>query len=146
MNTPPQESPSGSAKPLVLLVDEIDTLQGDPLPFEEGFPGAAFVLAFRALPVILVVSALAALLTHWRILPLVIRGFGRFLERSFRAGGLVRLVSAANVLVGMIEAPLLGVPTCPFCPARNSSCWRSARRASWPGFWPPVSRARSPAS
>ena len=51
-------------------------LGGAPLPFEESFPGAAFVLAFRALPIILVVSALAALLTHWRILPLVVRGFG----------------------------------------------------------------------
>ena len=85
-------------------------LGGGPLPFEEGFPGASFVLAFRALPIILVVSALAALLTHWRILPLVIRGFGRLLERSFRVGGPVGLVSAANVLVGMIEAPFLVRP------------------------------------
>ena len=85
-------------------------LGGGPLPFEEGFPGASFVLAFRALPVILVVSALAALLTHWRILPFVIRGFGRLLERSFRIGGPVGLVSAANVLVGMIEAPFLVRP------------------------------------
>ena len=53
------------------------------------------------------VGALAALLTHWRILPFVVRGFGRLLERSFRIGGPVGLASAANVLVGMIEAPLL---------------------------------------
>ena len=85
-------------------------LGGAPLPFEESFPGAAFVLAFRALPVILVVSALAALLAHWRILPLVVRGFGRLLERGFRVGGPVGLASAANVLVGMIEAPLLVRP------------------------------------
>ena len=85
-------------------------LGGGPLPFEEPFPGAAFVLAFRALPIILVVSALAALLTHWRILPLVVRGFGRLLERSFRIGGPVGLAAAANVLVGMIEAPLLVRP------------------------------------
>ena len=85
-------------------------LGGGPLPFEEGFPGASFVLAFRALPVILVVGALAALLTHWRILPFVVRGFGRLLERSFRIGGPVGLASAANVLVGMIEAPLLVRP------------------------------------
>ena len=85
-------------------------LGGGPLPFEERFPGAAFVLAFRALPIILLVSALAALLTHWRILPLVIRGFGRLLERSFRIGGPVGLAAAANVLIGMIEAPLLVRP------------------------------------
>ena len=85
-------------------------LGGGPLPFPESFPGAAFVLAFRVLPTILVVSALAALLTHWRILPLVIRGFGLLLERSFRIGGPVGLASAANILVGMIEAPLLVRP------------------------------------
>ena len=85
-------------------------LGGGPLPFEESFPGAAFVLAFRALPIILVVSALAAVLTHWRILPLVVRGFGLLLERSFRIGGPTGLASAANVLVGMIEAPLLVRP------------------------------------
>lgn len=85
-------------------------LGGGPLPFKESFPGAAFVLAFRALPIILVVSALAAVLTHWRILPLVVRGFGLLLERSFRIGGPTGLASAANVLVGMIEAPLLVRP------------------------------------
>ena len=85
-------------------------LGGGPLPFEESSPGASLVLAFRALPVILVVSALAALLTHWRILPLIVRGFGRLLERSFRIGGPVGLASAANILVGMIEAPLLVRP------------------------------------
>ena len=65
-------------------------LGGAPLPFEESFPGAAFVLAFRALPVILVVSALAALLAHWRILPLVVQGLrpasGARLSRR-RTGG-----------------------------------------------------------
>ena len=85
-------------------------LGGGPLPFKESFPGAAFVLAFRALPLILVVSALAALLTHWRILPMVVRGFGLLLERSFRIGGPTGLASAANILVGMIEAPLLVRP------------------------------------
>lgn len=82
-------------------------LGGGPLPFEEPFPGAAVVLAFRILPIVLVVSALAALLTHWGILPLVVRGFGWLLERSLRVGGPIGLVSAANVLVGMTEAPFL---------------------------------------
>ena len=85
-------------------------LGGAPLPFEERFPGASFVLAFRALPIILVVSALAALLTYWRVLPLFVRGFGWLLERSFRVGGPVGLASAANVFVGMIEAPFLVRP------------------------------------
>src|SRR5258708_3844444 len=41
-------------------------LGGGPLPFAETYPGASFVLAFRALPLVLVVSALSALLFHWR--------------------------------------------------------------------------------
>ena len=81
-------------------------LGGAPLPFEETQPGASFVLAFRALPVIIVVGALSALLTYWRILPLIVRGFGFVLERSFRLGGAVGLASAANIFIGMVEAPL----------------------------------------
>jgi CNT family concentrative nucleoside transporter len=80
---------------------------GGPLPFEETRPGASFSLAFRALPLILVVSALAALLTYWRLLPLIVRGFALVLQRALGVGGAVGLATAANVFVGMIEAPLL---------------------------------------
>lgn len=82
-------------------------LGGAPLPFEETAPGASFVLAFRALPLILVVSALSALLVHWRILPLVVRGFAIVLERALGLGGAVGLGAAANIFMGMLEAPLL---------------------------------------
>jgi CNT family concentrative nucleoside transporter len=46
-------------------------LGGAPLPFEETQPGASFILAFRALPLVIVISALTALLTYWRVLPWV---------------------------------------------------------------------------
>jgi len=81
-------------------------LGGAPLPFAESEPGASFVLAFRALPLVLVISALAALLFHWRILPLVVQGCARLLERSMGIGGAVGVSTAANVFVGMVEAPL----------------------------------------
>ena len=80
---------------------------GGPLPFTESYPGAAFTLAFQALPLILVVSALAALLFHWRILPAVVRGFSLLLERSLGIGGAVGVGVAANIFIGMVEAPLL---------------------------------------
>src|SRR5207247_11092567 len=48
-------------------------LGGGPLPFAETYAGASFVLAFRALPLVLVVSALSALLFHWRGRPRVDR-------------------------------------------------------------------------
>ena len=85
-------------------------LGGGPLPFEETRPGASFVLAFRALPLVMVVSALAALLIHWRILPWIVRGFALLFERTLGVGGPVGLVAAANIFVGVVEAPLLARP------------------------------------
>ncbi len=85
-------------------------LGGGPLPFAEPFPGAAFVLAFQALPIVLVMSALSALLFHWRLLPLLVRGMSWLLERTLGVGGAVGISTAANVFVGMVEAPLLVKP------------------------------------
>ena len=85
-------------------------LGGAPLPFETRQPGASFVLAFRALPLIIVVSALTTLLTHWRILPWLVRGFALVLRRSLGVGGAVGLAAAANIFVGMVEAPLFVRP------------------------------------
>jgi len=82
-------------------------LGGGPLPFVESTPGAAFILAFRALPLVLVVSALSALLFYWRLLPLVVRGVSRLLERTLGIGGALGVSAAANIFVGMVEAPLL---------------------------------------
>jgi CNT family concentrative nucleoside transporter len=82
-------------------------LGGPPLPFETTRPGADFILAFRALPLVLVMSALSALLFYWRVLPLVVRGFSWLLERSMGIGGALGLGAAANIFVGMVEAPLL---------------------------------------
>jgi CNT family concentrative nucleoside transporter len=81
-------------------------LGGAELPFAESHPGASFVLAFRVLPLVLVVSALSALLFHWRILPLLVSGFAWALRRSLGVGGALGLGTAANVFVGMVEAPL----------------------------------------
>ncbi|MFL5521598.1 MAG: NupC/NupG family nucleoside CNT transporter [Gemmatimonadales bacterium] len=85
-------------------------LGGGAPPFSETNPAASYVLAFRALPLVLVVSALSALLFHWRVLPLVVRAFGRLLEKTLGLGGPVGLSAAANVFVGMVEAPLVIKP------------------------------------
>ena len=81
-------------------------LGGGPAPFEISEPAASFVLAFRALPLVLVISALSALLFHWRVLPAIVRALSFVLERLMRVGGVVGLSTAANVFVGMVEAPL----------------------------------------
>lgn len=83
---------------------------GGPLPFEEPYPGASFTLAFQALPLILVISALSALLFHWRILPAIVKGFAWALERSLGVSGASGFSVAANIFVGMVEAPLLVRP------------------------------------
>lgn len=81
-------------------------LGGGALPFELKTPGADFVLAFQALPVVLLMSALTTLLFYWHILPPIVRGFSYVLERTLGIGGAVGLSTAANVFLGMVEAPL----------------------------------------
>jgi CNT family concentrative nucleoside transporter len=81
-------------------------LGGGPLPFDEKFAGAGFILAFRALPLVLVISALSALLFYWKVLPLVVRAFSWALRKTMGIGGTEGLGVSANVFVGMVEAPL----------------------------------------
>jgi CNT family concentrative nucleoside transporter len=79
---------------------------GGQLPFESKVPGAEFILAFQALPIVLVMSVLTSLLFYWRILPPIVRGFAFVLERTLGVGGAVGLSTAANIFVGQVEAPL----------------------------------------
>ena len=81
-------------------------LGGGTLPFELKSPGADFILAFQALPIVLVMSVLSTLLFHWRILPPIVRGFSWLLERTMGVGGAVGLSTAANIFLGMVESPL----------------------------------------
>ena len=85
-------------------------LGGGSLPFEESYAGASFVLAFRALPLVLVISALSALLFYWRVLPVVVKAISRLLQRTLGIGGAVGIGAAANIFVGMVEAPLFVRP------------------------------------
>lgn len=82
-------------------------LGGAPLPFAETRPGAGFVLAFQALPLVLVISALSALLFHWRVLPAIVRGFAFVLRRTLGVGGALGVMISSNIFLGMIESPLL---------------------------------------
>jgi len=81
-------------------------LGGGTLPFSETHPGATFILAFRALPLVLIISALSALLFYWRILPAIVSGFSWCLRKTMRLGGAEGLGVSANVFVGMVESPL----------------------------------------
>jgi len=82
-------------------------LGGASLPFAEIRPGSAFILAFRALPLVLTLSALSSLFFHWGVLQIVVMGFARLLRRGLGIGGALGFGAAVHVFVGMIEAPLL---------------------------------------
>lgn len=85
-------------------------LGGGPLPYAETAPGSSFVLAFRALPLVLVVSALSALLFYWRVLPMVVKGVSKLLQKTLGIGGALGVSAAADIFVGMVEAPLFVRP------------------------------------
>jgi CNT family concentrative nucleoside transporter len=79
---------------------------GGALPFDVTDPNATFILAFQALPILLVMSVLTTLLFYWGILPPIVRGFSWALERTIGVGGAVGLATATNIFVGHVEAPL----------------------------------------
>lgn len=85
-------------------------LGGGKPPFEVSDAASSFILAFRALPIVLVVSALSSLLFYWRVLPAIVRALSWLLEKLMGVGGVVGLSAAANVFVGMVEAPLFVRP------------------------------------
>ncbi|MBI4797374.1 MAG: nucleoside:proton symporter [Desulfarculus sp.] len=82
-------------------------LGGGPLPFGEPSPGAAYVFAFRALPMIIVVGGLAALLYHWRVIPVVVRGFSFVLRKTMGIGGALGVGASATIFLGVLEGPLV---------------------------------------
>ena len=82
-------------------------LGGDALPFQTSDQGDGFILAFQAMPLIIVVSVISSILMYFKILPLIMRGFSFILEKTIEVGGAVGLGVSANAFLGMIESPLL---------------------------------------
>jgi len=85
-------------------------LGSGPAPFDETRPAASFILAFRAFPLVLVISALASLLLYWGILQRVVGALAFALGRTLGIGGALALGGAVHIFVGMVEAPLLVRP------------------------------------
>ena len=80
---------------------------GGPAPFAINSPSESFVLAFQALPLVMVISAVSALLYHWRILPFIVQTLSRILEKLLGLGGAVGMSAAAMPFLGLVESPLL---------------------------------------
>jgi concentrative nucleoside transporter, CNT family len=85
-------------------------LGGGPLPFDEKQLGLGYIFAFRALPLVLTISALASLLFYWGVLQVIVKAFAWVLRRAMGIGGALGLGAAVHIFVGNIEAPLLVRP------------------------------------
>ena len=79
-------------------------------PFENSGTGNSMIFAFQILPLIIVISALSALLWFWNVLPLIIRAISKIFEKLFNIGGPIGLGASANIIMGQVEAPLLVKP------------------------------------
>jgi CNT family concentrative nucleoside transporter len=82
-------------------------LGGNALPFVEAHPGGSFILAFKILPLVLVISALSSLLLYCGLLQRITAAFAWLLARTLGLGGALSLGAAVHIFLGMIEAPLL---------------------------------------
>ena len=79
-------------------------------PFENSGTGNSMIFAFQILPLIIVISALSALLWFWNVLPLIISAISKIFEKLFNIGGPIGLGATANIIMGQVEAPLLVKP------------------------------------
>tara|TARA_R100000322_G_scaffold56655_1_gene35086 strand:+ start:879 stop:2153 length:1275 start_codon:yes stop_codon:yes gene_type:complete len=83
-------------------------LGGAPLPFELAQGAEApVIIAFQILPLVIVFSALAALLWHWGVLRWLVDGLSFLLRRTLRVSGVVGLSGGANMFLGVVESPLV---------------------------------------
>ncbi len=83
-------------------------LGGAPLPFTlaEGVE-PPLIIAFQILPLVIVFSALAALLWHWGVLRWMVDGLSYLLRKSLGVSGVVGLSGGANMFLGVVESPLV---------------------------------------
>ncbi|WP_429912254.1 NupC/NupG family nucleoside CNT transporter [Glycocaulis sp.] len=74
---------------------------------------STFIFAFQALPMVIVLSAISALLWRWRVLEFAVRGFALLFRRILNLSGAASLGAAANIFLGMTESPVLIRPRLP---------------------------------
>jgi len=85
-------------------------LGGGTPPFMLTDPASNFILAFQALPLVLVIGALSALLFHWKILSYIVKGLSFVLQKTLNIGGALGLGASTTIFLGMVEAPLVVKP------------------------------------
>ena len=80
---------------------------GGDQPYQVTNSGALFVFALKVLPLILVISALSALLWHIGVLKIIIRGLGYIFEKTIGLGGATSLGVASGIFVGNVESMII---------------------------------------
>jgi len=85
-------------------------LGGGASPYQAQEGSNSFIFAFQALPMVIVISAIAMLLFHWRILPAIVKVFSSFFQKILGIGGALGVCAAAKIFLGQTEAPLLVRP------------------------------------
>jgi CNT family concentrative nucleoside transporter len=65
------------------------------------------IIAFQILPLLIVFSALSALLWHWGVLKWLVNGLSFLLRRTLGVSGVVGLSGGANMFLGVVESPLV---------------------------------------
>lgn len=84
---------------------------GAPAPFSVTDPGAAVTFAFQVLPLVIVMSALSALLWYWRVLPAVVKAINAIFERTLGTRGPAGLAATANIFLGRSRRRCWCAPT-----------------------------------
>lgn len=91
---------------LVGYADQGTSFMFGPLASEQ----MGFVVALRVLPVIVFVSSLVSVLYYLRLMPLLVRFLGGALRWVLGVSRVEGLAAAANIFIGMVEAPLAVKP------------------------------------
>lgn len=82
-------------------------LGGGDLPFEVKPNSSAFIFAFQALPTVVLVGAISAILNYTKVIHFFSRIVGSVFRYVFNINKYIGTVSVAKIFLGQIEAPLL---------------------------------------
>ncbi len=76
-------------------------------PFDITNPSGTFIFAFGGLTLVILMSAISALLWHLKVIPVIVNALSLLFKKPLNVGGPIGLGATANVFLGQVEAPLL---------------------------------------
>ena len=99
---------SGAVTTILGFADAGSTFLFGPLASDTDSFGV--LIAFQVLPIIIFTAALFSLLYHFGIMQWIVWVFAKLMAKTMRTSGAESLAAAANVFMGMTEAPLVIKP------------------------------------